>query len=103
MQRHAEIGAALLAKFPDYREGRELVLSHHERCDGEGYPRRLAAREVPLGARLIAAVDPYDAMTTDRPYRRALSPPGPAAELRRHRGQHCDARAGGAVLPRPAG
>jgi HD-GYP domain-containing protein (c-di-GMP phosphodiesterase class II) len=91
MQRHPEIGAALLAKFPDYEQGRELVLSHHERCDGEGYPRRLTAHEVPLGARIIAAVDAYDAMTTDRPYRRALSPAFAAGELRRHRGRQWDA------------
>ncbi|MCX7994638.1 MAG: HD domain-containing protein, partial [candidate division WOR-3 bacterium] len=51
----------------------EFALSHHERWDGKGYPRGIAGERIPLQARMIAIADAYDAMTTDRPYRRALS------------------------------
>jgi hypothetical protein len=90
MRAHAEAGAALLARFPDYARGRELVLAHHERYDGMGYPRGAAGDRIPLGARIIAVADAYDAMTTDRPYRAGLAPAQAATELRRHRGAHWD-------------
>lgn len=72
MVRHAEIGAGMLAHFPEFKIGAALVRAHHERYDGRGYPDGLARSEIPLGARIIAVVDAYDAMTTDRPYRKAL-------------------------------
>ena len=73
MQRHTTIGFEMLADVPLLQgEGLRVVRWHHERWDGAGYPDRLAEREIPLGARIFALVDTLDAMTSDRPYRRAL-------------------------------
>jgi HD-GYP domain-containing protein (c-di-GMP phosphodiesterase class II) len=75
---HPAIGARLLARFPEFAADPELVLSHHERWDGRGYPRGLRAEQIPLGARVIAIVDALVAMRTRRPYRPLL----PAAIVR---------------------
>jgi len=91
MKQHPATGAEILAKFPEYRRGRELVLAHHERIDGRGYPRGLAGDAIPLGARVIAVADSWDAMTSDRPYRTALHPHVAMAELLRGRGTQWDA------------
>ena len=72
-QEHAEIGAVLLSKFPLFDKGAILVKHHHERYDGTGYPDRLKGEGIPLGSRIISVADAYQAMTEDRPYRRALS------------------------------
>jgi putative two-component system response regulator len=73
VQRHPLVGAELLAGVALLRgEGLRVVRSHHERWDGAGYPDRLAEAEIPLGARIFAVADTLDAMTSDRPYRRAL-------------------------------
>jgi putative nucleotidyltransferase with HDIG domain len=93
MKRHPQTGAEILAKFPEYRRGRELVLAHHERVDGRGYPRGLAGDAIPLGARVIAVADSWDAMTSDRPYRTALDRHVAMAELLRGRGTQWDATA----------
>jgi HD domain-containing protein len=96
MRRHPEIGARMLEKLELLSGAAPLVLHHQERFDGEldgqhpGYPRGLAGHEIPLGARIIAVVDAFDAMTTDRPYRPALPPEEAAAELRKERGQQFD-------------
>jgi HD-GYP domain-containing protein (c-di-GMP phosphodiesterase class II) len=92
MKKHPDDGAEILAKFPDYRRGRELVLAHHERMDGRGYPRGLAGDEIPLGARIIAVADAWDAMTSDRPYRKALSQDVALGELMRGRSTQWDAK-----------
>jgi HD-GYP domain-containing protein (c-di-GMP phosphodiesterase class II) len=68
------------------------VLHHHERIDGSGYPGRLLGAAIPEGARVIAVADSFDAMTTDRPYRRALTKEAAMAELRRVAGTQLDAR-----------
>lgn len=73
MARHATVGAQMLRHFEQFRVGASYVRAHHEWYDGSGYPDRLARSRIPLGARIIAVVDAYDAMTTDRPYRQALS------------------------------
>jgi HD-GYP domain-containing protein (c-di-GMP phosphodiesterase class II) len=86
MKKHPADGAEILAKFPDYRRGRDLVLAHHERIDGRGYPRGLAGAAIPLGARIIAVADAWDAMTSDRPYRKALPQNVALVELMRGRG-----------------
>jgi hypothetical protein len=83
MRAHAEMGYEILAGFPEYRTGRDLVRSHHERHDGRGYPRGLAGRQLPFGAEIIAVADTLDAMTSDRPYRPALPLSAALAELRR--------------------
>lgn len=90
MKRHPADGAQILAKFAEYRKGRELVLAHHERMDGRGYPRGLSGDEIPLGARIIAVADSWDAMTSDRPYRQALDHDIALAELVRGRGTQWD-------------
>jgi len=86
MHAHAEDGAKLLARLPDFWEGAALVRCHHERHDGTGYPRGLAGTEIPKEAYVIAVADAYDAMATDRPYRNALTWPQIVAEYRRGRG-----------------
>jgi HD-GYP domain-containing protein (c-di-GMP phosphodiesterase class II) len=86
MQRHVEIGHRLLSHIPEFFEGAELVLAHHERHDGKGYPRGLAGDELPIEVSVISVADSYDAMTTDRPYRRGLPWPAVRAELLRGRG-----------------
>jgi putative nucleotidyltransferase with HDIG domain len=91
MKKHPQTGVDILEKFPEYRRGRELVLAHHERMDGRGYPRGLAGSAIPLGARIIAVADSWDAMTSDRPYRTALDPEVALGELLRGRGTQWDA------------
>jgi putative nucleotidyltransferase with HDIG domain len=87
MHDHAEHGYALLEKLPAFWEGAEFVRSHHERVDGSGYPRGLRGWELPLEVSIIAVADSYDAMTTDRVYRKALPWPAVRAELLRERGR----------------
>lgn len=86
MEQHTRIGYEILARFPEYARGRDLVYSHHERYDGNGYPRALEGRSVALSAQVIPVADALDAMTTDRPYRRALSLDQALAEFRRYKG-----------------
>jgi putative nucleotidyltransferase with HDIG domain len=93
MRRHAEIGHRLLRRLPEFWEGAELVLSHHERHDGAGYPRGLKGDELPLEVSVISVADTYDAMTTDRPYRKGLAWDAVRAELIRQRGKQWRERA----------
>ena len=93
MQRHTEIGHRLLRRLPEFWEGAELVLSHHERHDGMGYPRRLKGDELPLEVSVISVADTYDAMTTDRPYRKGMGWDVVRAELVRQRGKQWRERA----------
>ncbi len=72
METHPVVGARILNHFEGYRKGADLVLHHHEHWDGSGYPDGLKGEQIPLGARIIAIADAFDAMTTDRPYRAAL-------------------------------
>jgi HD-GYP domain-containing protein (c-di-GMP phosphodiesterase class II) len=68
----------------------EYVLAHHERWDGKGYPRGLKGKEIPFESRIIAIVDAYDAMTSDRPYRSDLSEEESLAELQKNAGIQFD-------------
>ena len=86
MRRHVEIGHRLLRRLPEFWEGAELVLAHHERHDGKGYPRGLQGDELPLEVSVISVADTYDAMTSDRPYRRGMAWEQVRAELLRCRG-----------------
>ena len=72
MQQHAQIGYDLVKGIPFLAEAAEIIYAHHERWDGSGYPRGLTTEEIPVGARIFAVADTFDAMTSDRPYRRAL-------------------------------
>ncbi len=78
MRRHPLTGAQIVAPLEFFADGALIVRHHHERHDGSGYPDGLAGETIPLGARIIAIADVYDALTSDRPYRRALD----------HRGAH---------------
>src|SRR6185503_6953623 len=69
MRRHPEIGAGIVAPMRFASLVGPIVASHHERWDGDGYPRGLAGEDIPLGARIVAVVDGFDAMSSDRPYR----------------------------------
>lgn len=92
MHEHADHGATVLAALPDFYEGAELVRAHHERVDGTGYPRGLRGSEIPLEVGVVAVADAYDAMSNDRPYRRALTWAQSRAELIAGRGRQWDAR-----------
>ena len=74
MRSHSEIGAQILAEVEDYHDVALVVRSHHERWDGAGYPDGLAGSAIPLLARIIAVADSYNAMTSNRPYRSAMTP-----------------------------
>lgn len=73
MQTHPDLGADLISKYKTFSRGVAMIRHHHERWDGRGYPARLRGHEIPFGARVIAVADSFDAMTSDRTYRRALS------------------------------
>jgi putative two-component system response regulator len=74
MQRHPEIGDTLCAPLQSLRSVRPIILCHHERIDGSGYPQGLRGDDVPLLAQVVGIVDVYDALTSQRPYRAALRP-----------------------------
>jgi putative nucleotidyltransferase with HDIG domain len=90
MRRHAEIGHQILRQIEFLRSAAEIVLSHQERWDGGGYPRGLKGGEIPLGARVFAVADTLDAMTSDRPYRRAVRFADARAEIARCAGSQFD-------------
>lgn len=73
MYEHPVVGADLLKEIPFLENASELVLSHHEKYDGKGYPNGYKGEDIPLGARLIAVAEAFDTMTTDRSYRSAMS------------------------------
>ncbi|HVH72271.1 MAG TPA: HD-GYP domain-containing protein [Candidatus Dormibacteraeota bacterium] len=71
MKEHVQIGFNLVRGIPFLAEAAEMILTHHERCDGSGYPHGLKAEQIPPAARIFAVADTLDAITSDRPYRRA--------------------------------
>jgi putative nucleotidyltransferase with HDIG domain len=90
IQSHAAVGAEMVEKLWMYRPWVPVIHHHHERWDGNGYPAGLAGEEIPLGARIIAVADAYDAMTTDRVYRKAFPVEKALKELRDQRGIQFD-------------
>ena len=94
MESHTLIGSRILADSPSelMQQGQVVALSHHERWDGTGYPRRLRGEQIPLAGRICAVVDVFDAMTTNRPYRPAFSPDEALDTMRRGRAAHFDPR-----------
>jgi HD-GYP domain-containing protein (c-di-GMP phosphodiesterase class II) len=90
MQRHARIGYELVSRIAFLAPAAEIVLTHQERYDGTGYPQGLVGEEIPLGARIFAVADTLDAMTSDRPYRRALPFAAAQAEITRESGRQFD-------------
>ncbi len=92
MERHPEYGAAMLGE-KDYLGGAaEIVRAHHERFDGTGYPKGLKGDAIPIGARIVAVVDTYDAITSARPYQRAQAKRKAVEELKRGAGTQFDPR-----------
>jgi len=90
MRQHPLIGSDMLKDIPFLEKAKVLILHHHERYDGSGYPNGISGEDIPLGARLIAIADAFDTMTTDRAYRAALSVDRAIKELVRYSGtQFC--------------
>jgi len=73
MRKHPEYGWAIVRLFADFERASLFVLHHHERWDGTGYPAGLKGTEIPVGARIVAVIDAFDAMTANRPYRQAMT------------------------------
>ncbi len=90
MRKHSLIGANILNEIPFLEKARKLILHHHERYDGNGYPDGLKGEDIPIGARLLAVADTFDTMTTNRSYRAALSEDCAVDELYKYSGtQFC--------------
>ena len=94
MQTHTLIGAELLAggNDPLLDMARDIALAHHEKWDGTGYPRRLAGEDIPEAARIVAIADVFDALTSERPYKKPWSVPDALQYMASHAGKHFDAR-----------
>jgi hypothetical protein len=93
IQRHVEIGCRiLLSAFDTFKPIASLIRAHHERWDGLGYPDALRGEQIPLGARVLAVLDVFEALTSDRPYRSALPIPEALELIRRDAGTHFDPR-----------
>jgi HD-GYP domain-containing protein (c-di-GMP phosphodiesterase class II) len=90
LEQHPAIGADIVSPLEAYRQSVDMIRHHHERWDGTGYPDGLQGERIPLGARIIAVADAFDAMTSDRVYRAALSVDEAIAELRKGRGTQFD-------------
>lgn len=90
IQRHPRIGCNILCRLPSFQDIATIVLHHHERLDGEGYPEQLAGETIPLESRIIAVADSFDAMTSNRPYRKAMTVDAAIAEISQHAGEQFD-------------
>jgi diguanylate cyclase (GGDEF)-like protein len=98
IKQHPAIGAEILAPVPFLYGVRTIVRHAHEHWDGEGYPEGLSGEQIPLGARIVLAVDAYHAMTSDRPYRKAMSHGDACTELRDNAGTQFDPEVVDALL-----
>jgi putative nucleotidyltransferase with HDIG domain len=92
MREHALLGYQMLRKIPFLRDAAQIVYCHQESYDGSGYPRGLKADQIPIGARIFAVADTFDAITSDRPYRAAQSIPAARREIQRYSGHQFDPR-----------
>jgi putative nucleotidyltransferase with HDIG domain len=91
VRRHPEQGARLVGRIEGYGPVAEIILAHHERIDGKGYPNGLLGHQIPLPARIISVADTYDVMTSRDSYRKPVSSSEAIAELRRVSGAQLDA------------
>ncbi|MCW5823696.1 MAG: response regulator [Cyanobacteria bacterium TGS_CYA1] len=98
MSKHPEISAQIIGDLKGLKRAREYVRHHHEFFDGTGYPDHLKGDDIPLGARIILVSDAYDAMTTDRPYRKAVGHEGAIIELKKLKGTQFDPKVVDAFL-----
>jgi putative nucleotidyltransferase with HDIG domain len=101
MQRHVQIGYDLVKSISFLSQAADIILTHHERCDGSGYPGGLKTADIPIGARIFAVADTVDAMTSDRPYRSALTFEAARGEIRCGSGTRYDARVANIFLGAP--
>ncbi len=90
MRMHPKMGYDIVNTIPDMQEAAEIILSHHERFDGKGYPRRLAGKEICVGARIFSIIDSYDAIRFDRCYRKGSSRDESLSEIERGSGSQFD-------------
>jgi putative nucleotidyltransferase with HDIG domain len=86
MKKHCDIGYNILSKVKTFKDISEIVLYHHERWDGKGYPKGLKAEEIPFASRILAVCDSIDAMKSDRPYRKSISDEICKDEINKNRG-----------------
>ena len=90
IRRHPEIGYRILSSATEYAQIAGDILAHHEHWDGRGYPKGIAGEAIPLRARIIAVAESYEAMTSSRPYREALSAEEAVQEICRNAGKQFD-------------
>ena len=90
IKKHPVIGAKILSGIPDFQELVPIVKGHHERIDGNGYPQHLSGKEIPEGARIISIVDSFDAIVSNRTYRKERSWDNALEEIRKNRGSQFD-------------
>ena len=88
IKRHPEVGHDILSRVPNLRREAAIVVAHHERIDGSGYPRGLRGDQIPLEARIVAVADTYDVLISDRPYRKAFNRHDAVRILRQEAGSH---------------
>lgn len=98
MKRHPELSANIVKELEIYKEAEDIIKHEHEHWDGSGYPDGLRGEEIPLGARIVTAADAYSAMTTDRPYQRALSQKEALEEIERVEGTQLDPEVAEALI-----
>ncbi len=90
MKKHSPAGAEIVKDVKYFAPGSDIIKHHHERWDGSGYPSRLRGEEIPEGARILSVADAFDAMTSDRPYRKAMTPQIALRELQNCSGAQFD-------------
>ena len=92
MKTHPEKGGDIMEPISFLREAAEIIVHHHERWDGNGYPSGLKSDEIPFGARVVNVADTFDAMTTNRPYQRAMTFVEAGQKISEFSGRACDPR-----------
>jgi putative nucleotidyltransferase with HDIG domain len=92
IKKHPEVGYKIVSEIKFISKGADIVRHHHEHYDGRGYPQGLSGESIPLGARIVAVADAFDAMTTERPYKNAMPKEKAIEELRRCAGTQFDER-----------
>lgn len=92
MKKHVDISITIIKHIPNLIKVIPAIISHHEKYDGTGYPRGISGENIPIEGRCLCIVDAFDAMTTNRPYRKALSPKQAILELKKHSGIQFDAK-----------
>ena len=90
MKKHTSIGYRIAVAAPDLKPIAQAILCHHERWDGQGYPLGLQGENIPLLSRILSVADAYDAMTSNRPYRKAMPKEAAIAEIVRCSGTQFD-------------